>query len=113
MRCGLVLGAAGVALFIALQVANARQAAPSADGRALFQARCAMCHGASGMGTLLLARRMPSAQAPLEVRADLTRDYVIQAARSGIGNMPRVQRGEVSDGDLAQIAAYLARGEQP
>ncbi len=83
--------------------------APTPSGKALFDEKCSMCHGARGMGTFLLSRRMPAAQAPLETRSDLTADYVVQAARSGIGNMPRIPRGEVSDRQLAAIAAYLAK----
>jgi len=35
---------------------------------------------------------------------------VILAARQGIGNMPAIPRGEVSDEELQQIADYLAAG---
>jgi len=30
--------------------------------------------------------------------------------RTGIANMPRIPRGEVSDAELTAIAAYLAKG---
>ncbi len=36
--------------------------------------------------------------------------YVIMAARRGIGNMPPIPRGEVGDADLQQLADYLAAG---
>ena len=32
------------------------------------------------------------------------------AVRQGIGNMPAIPRGEVSDEELRQIAEYLAAG---
>jgi len=76
-------------------------------GEKLFLAKCAMCHGPAGMGTGLLARR--SDEPLLEKRTDLTPELVIQAARMGIGNMPAIPRGEVSDADLQQIADYLSR----
>lgn len=79
---------------------------------ALFVEKCAMCHRQMGMGTVLLARRMNPAVAMLEARKDLTADFVIQAARAGIGNMPRIQRGEVSDAQLAIIARYLAKADK-
>lgn len=79
-------------------------------GEALFVVHCIMCHGPNGMGTGLLGRRLEPGQALLEDRGDLTADYVIQAARMGIGNMPAIPRGEVSDEELAQIAEYLAAG---
>lgn len=81
-------------------------ARPNAKGgERLYVQYCGMCHGKGGMGTDLLARRTDHPL--LEERNDLTVDYVIQAARTGIGNMPPVPRGEVSDADIKQIAAYL------
>jgi mono/diheme cytochrome c family protein len=79
---------------------------------ALFVEKCSMCHRQMGMGTVILARRMPPAQAMLEARSDLTPDYVKVAVRQGIGNMPRIGRGEVSDEQLGRIAAFLAKGKQ-
>lgn len=76
-------------------------------GAELFAEKCAMCHRVMGMGTVLLTRRRDAATAPLEKRADLTVEFVVAAARAGLGNMPRISRGEVSDADLATIAAWL------
>ncbi|MXO65230.1 c-type cytochrome [Altericroceibacterium endophyticum] len=75
-------------------------------GEKLYVEKCIMCHGPNGMGTGLLGRRMDVAL--LEERTDLTVDYVTQAARMGIGNMPAIPRGEVSDDQMKQIAQYLA-----
>jgi cytochrome c5 len=79
---------------------------------ALFVEKCGMCHRQMGMGTIILARRVDPAVAMLEARPDLPVDFVIQAARAGIGNMPRISRGEVSDAQLKVIAAYLAKGKK-
>jgi mono/diheme cytochrome c family protein len=46
----------------------------------------------------------------LEARDNLPAQYVILAARQGVGNMPAIPRGEVSDEDMKQIADYLAAG---
>jgi mono/diheme cytochrome c family protein len=80
----------------------------SAEER-LYVEKCAMCHRQMGMGTVILARRMDPKVARLEARDDLTAEYVTIAVRQGIGNMPRIPRGEVSDAQLARIAAYLAK----
>lgn len=77
---------------------------------ALYVEKCGMCHRQMGMGTVILARRMDPAKAMLEKRADLTTAYVIAAVRNGIGNMPRISRGEVSDPQLEIIAQYLTKG---
>lgn len=116
MKRGILIAASAAALALS---AHASGAAPSASlttpeanvGKQLFEERCAMCHGVRGMGTHILARRLPAEQAPLEARDDLTSDYVIMAARTGVGNMPRVQRGEVSDAEMKLIADYLSRGK--
>ncbi len=76
---------------------------------ALFVEKCGMCHRQMGMGTVILARRVEPSKAMLEARTDLSPAFVVQAARAGIGNMPRMQRGEVSDAQLETIARYLAK----
>lgn len=115
----------------ALSAAQAGQSSPNANGEqkanaganaqqdrssrspdeALFVEKCAMCHRRMGMGTVLLARRMNPALAQLEARTDLTVDYIKAVARQGMGNMPPVRRGELSDAQLDRIAAYLAKAK--
>lgn len=90
--------------------AHAQQPA-AADGKALFNQKCAMCHNAIGMGTGLLARRVDPAVAELEKRSDLTASYVVRAARIGVLNMMPITRADVSDAQLAAIAAYLSKGK--
>ncbi|MEO6152881.1 MAG: cytochrome c [Croceibacterium sp.] len=86
-----------------------RASRPSATGgEAHYLEHCAMCHGANGMGTGLLARRIQPAL--LEQRKGLGAAYIISAARRGIGNMPAIPRGEVGDADMKAIAGYLAAG---
>jgi len=79
---------------------------------ALFVEKCGMCHRQMGMGTIILARRMDPAVSMLEARRDMPAEFVTQAARAGIGNMPRISRGEVSDAQLQVIAKYLARANK-
>ena len=79
------------------------------SGSQLFASRCGMCHRAGGMGTGILSRRPNAGAGLLEERRDLTPEFVTAVARAGTGNMPRIARGEVSDAQLARIAAYLAK----
>jgi mono/diheme cytochrome c family protein len=79
---------------------------------ALFVEKCSVCHRQMGMGTVILARRMDPAVAMLEARRDMPEAFIVQAARAGIGNMPRIPRGEVSDAQLVVIARYLARKDK-
>ncbi len=76
-------------------------------GEALYVEKCGMCHRQMGMGTVILARRMDRSVAMLESRSDLSAGLIAVAVRHGLGNMPRISRGEVSDAQLARISAYL------
>lgn len=86
--------------------------ATSAPGAALFRAHCATCHSASAVaaGTAALQikyeGRVPAA---LEERTDLTREFVGYVVRNGTNVMPFFRKTELSDADVAAIAAHLAR----
>jgi mono/diheme cytochrome c family protein len=82
------------------------------DGKALFKERCGMCHQGIGMAVNLLARRPgDTSNGLLEERKNLSAEFVFTVARTGIGNMARISRGEVSDPELAAIANYLETGK--
>jgi mono/diheme cytochrome c family protein len=99
------------ALLLTTGAATSLRAADKPDGKALFKERCGMCHQTIGMAVSLLARRPgDTSKGLLEERTNLSAQFVITAARAGIGNMPRIARGEVSDGEMAAIATYLSRG---
>jgi mono/diheme cytochrome c family protein len=100
--------AAAMILFTALaSAAMAESPQPAPDGKALYREKCVMCHDKTGMGTGLLSRRMKVAE--LLLRTDLVPAFVVQVARAGVGNMPPIPRGEVSDSELQAIADYLAK----
>lgn len=81
-------------------------------GWEVFASECSHCHGAGrGMpGTQSLAVRygdtMPAA---LEERTDLTPELVEFFVRNGSGAMAPYRKTEVSDEELAALAAYLSR----
>ncbi len=81
------------------------------DGQALYRERCGMCHQTIGMAVGILSRRPgDESKGFLEDRKDLSAAFVRTVVRTGIANMPRMPRGEVSDAELEAIAAYLAKG---
>lgn len=114
----IIIGVAVAALAAGVGIAQGPPPAPKPEtvasrpeatgGQKLYLEHCAMCHGENGMGTGLLARRVD--ESLLEKRKGLGARYVIAAVRTGIGNMPAVPRGELSDADLQAIADYLAAG---
>ncbi|MCB5423629.1 c-type cytochrome [Altererythrobacter sp. CC-YST694] len=83
----------------------------SADpGERLFGRECAFCHVGRNTGTIMLQRRLPEdVPAQLHQRTDLSADYVTAVVRNGLINMPAFSRAELTDAELAQIAAYLAK----
>lgn len=77
------------------------------SGEALFGAKCGMCHRASGMGTVILSRRMDPERALLENRDDLQGPFIETVVRNGFNIMFPLSRGEVSDEQLQKIIEYL------
>ena len=96
---------AGISLV--LLVTSVAAGAQTPDGKALYKEKCVMCHDKTGMGTGILSRRVKVAE--LLLRDDLNAAFVVTAARAGIGNMPAIPRGEVSDAQLQAIADFLAK----
>jgi (+)-pinoresinol hydroxylase len=86
--------------------------APAEPGKADFLNACAVCHAAQPdrPGTMSLqfkyGGRLPAA---LEQRTDLTPAIVQYYVRHGIAMMPSFRKTELSDAQVAVIAAYLAR----
>jgi mono/diheme cytochrome c family protein len=81
----------------------------SAGGK-IFDKWCSDCHStATGPGSLALARKYQGTlPAVLEQRSDLPPQYVTVAVRHGVSFMPSFRKTEISDADLALLAAYLA-----
>jgi mono/diheme cytochrome c family protein len=88
---------------------DATRLATAQNGERLFLRRCGVCHLEGGMGTQILARRVPAGQAKLQDRIGLAPDFIIHTARGGMGAMPRISRVEATDAELTAIAAYLSR----
>jgi mono/diheme cytochrome c family protein len=106
-------------LFVAVAASIAALALPAitraADvppARALFTSRCGMCHQTNGMGVSILSRRTgDTSKGLLELREDISAEFVYVVVRTGTGNMPRIPRAEVTDDQLREIAIYLSRGK--
>ena len=81
-------------------------------GAVEFQNACAVCHGpgADRPGTTSLGFKYRGERpALLEQRTDLTSDVVKYFIRNGIAMMPQFRKTELSDEQVAAIAAYLSR----
>ena len=83
-----------------------------AHGKAVFDSRCEICHGRGNdrAGTISLQFKYQGAKpALLEERSDLTPDLVRFYVRHGVAMMPFFRKTELSDAELGDLAAYLAR----
>jgi len=91
--------------------ALAQDAAAVEHGRQVFAYWCAPCHapGPKHPGTQALeALYKGSKPAPLEQRTDLVPTLTQTFVRTGVSVMPPFRKTEISDADLAALAAYLA-----
>ena len=80
-------------------------------GQAVFENWCAPCHapGPRHPGTQALEVLYKGAKpAALEQRTDLVPELTRNFVRTGVSVMPPFRKTEISDPDLAALAAYLA-----
>ena len=104
----LLLGLAALSFGAAAAAADA----PTLEhGAQVFEHWCLPCHGHGDQfpGTVALGvkyqGKLPGA---LQDRTDLVPDLVKAVVRTGVSVMPFFRKTEVSDGDLAALAAYLS-----
>ena len=106
------------ALALAASLSGLAAAAQDADnGEAVFQRMCAPCHaaGAGDDGRTMLPgtaalqiKYQGSIPAVLEQRSDLTPEVLAVFLRNGSMSMPSFRKTELSDSEIADIAAYIA-----
>ena len=83
------------------------------NGKAVFERWCSACHAPkpSLAGTLALQTKYKGeVPAALEQRTDLTPDVVAFFVRNGVAWMAPFRKTEISDIELADLGAYLAKG---
>lgn len=114
-----LLGCAALGqLALAKSPPAATAAAGIAAGQKTYQKWCSDCHTpATGPGSIALQRKYNgNPSAILLQRTDLTADYVKLAVRNGVSFMPSFRKTEITDAELAQLAAYLTSqhpGQRP
>lgn len=98
-------------LLITAAAAHAQDELGRERGRAVFVYWCTPCHapGPRHPGTQALDALYKGAKpAALEQRTDLVPAVTTAFVRSGVSVMPPFRKTEISDADLAALAAYLA-----
>ncbi len=106
----------GLALLIGVastpQAANAADAAAAPSGQAVFERWCAPCHaaGPGHPGTQSLQVKYGGKIPPVLLeRTDLSAQAVAAFVRHGVLSMPPFRKTEITDAELAALAAYVAR----
>ncbi len=105
---------ASCTLLLSVLVASSHSAgaAEQADGHAVFDKWCGICHapGPFHGGTAgLQAKYQGKVPAELEQRTDLSPEAITVFVRHGNRSMPSFRKTEISDAQLAAVVAYLTR----
>jgi len=98
------------------QTAPAQTLPPAAamtPGERLFRTKCAICHAARGMGTIMTAKRLGPDHGELAKRSDLDPGYITAVVRGGLMSMPPFTRVDITDAELKQVATWLTRNNPP
>ena len=114
MKAGRVaLGLALIACATLAIAAAPKRMADAARGRQVWNYWCAPCHargpGHPGTQSLAVKYRGQPTPAALEDRTDLTPELTRYFVRNGVALMPPFRKTEISDAELADLSAYLAR----
>jgi len=113
---GAILLLAGAGLLAAGAQAVAPKTAEQqlSGGQSLYQRWCATCHAAGPRmpGTLALEVKYQGARSAVLEESGVPVAMTTFVVRHGMGAMPRFRKTEISDPDLAAIAAYLDHPER-
>jgi mono/diheme cytochrome c family protein len=91
---------------------SADAAPPAARGKQVFDRWCAACHarGPGHPGTQSLQVKYKGERpAALEDRTDLSPTITAFFTRHGVALMPQFRKTEISDAELKELSAYLAK----
>lgn len=80
------------------------------EGKTLYEATCAYCHGPRGYGSEALAARVGPDRAELIRRHDMSDRYIRTVVKRGLGNMPAYTPTDLTPDQLTAIVDYLRRG---
>ena len=86
---------------LGLVIALALPPVAAADAAADYKAKCAMCHGADGMGKPPMGTNLTTADVQKMSDADLA-----AAITNGKGKMP-AYKGKLTDAQISDLAKYI------
>jgi mono/diheme cytochrome c family protein len=111
----LLWGAVGALVLGGTLAAQVPAKGDPARGKAVFDYWCATCHargpGNPGTQSLEVKYRGQGIPAALEDRTDLSPPVTALFVRKGVALMPPFRKTEISDAELRDLSAYLAKGK--
>lgn len=102
---------------IALFVFSCEQSADLTEGRRVFEQRCALCHGLSGVGNgdLAAALATPPANLTTSTLSDTDKEAIIRGGGASVGrssSMPPWNEA-LSDREIRNVIQYINTLKQP
>lgn len=100
---------------VSTQPLSAQDDTTIVKGREVYERYCIACHGAGASKvatTALRTRYKEEKPALLDQRTDLTPDLVKYFVRNGVFLMAKFRKAEISDSELAALAAYVTRKDK-
>lgn len=95
----------GLAL-IGLLTLSVASGAPAQSGADTYKAKCAMCHGADGMGATPAGKALKAISFKDPALAKASDADLIAATKSGKGKMP-AYAGKLTDPQIAEVIGYI------
>jgi cbb3-type cytochrome c oxidase subunit III len=95
------------ALISVAQGAMAADAKKGPDGKALFTAKCASCHGKDAKGSAAMAKMYKLDVSALNLAdAKASDDELTKIVKAGKGKMPKFE-GKLKDDEIAAVLSYV------
>jgi len=76
------------------------------NGEAIYKAKCAMCHGADGLGNTPVARSMKIRSLKSDEDLKASDDQLFKQTKDGVGKM-QGYAGKLTDAQIHDVVAYI------
>lgn len=95
-----------IAVLTLLSASLALPAVAQQSGEATFKAKCAMCHGADGIGNTPVGKNMKvrSLKSPEDIKA--TDAELFKQTKDGVGKM-QGYAGKLTDAQITDVVSYI------
>lgn len=96
----------GIAVLTLLGIFSAVPAMAQQPGAADYKAKCAMCHGADGVGDTPVGKNMKVRSLKSDEDVKATDAELFKQTKEGVGKMP-AYAGKLTDAQIQDVVAYI------